>query len=930
MVFIGENMNRKNLLFAFAIAALCVFSGCQSKKTEKLTPLELMKRNRIEEAKAGFVWDADINETDENGNTVLHLAAKMYPADPELITYYLFKGADPELKNLEGDTPLHVAIKNGSIAAAQAIVAVNAETLFSRDSDYVTALDLGLSTDESYYEAFITTKAGEVRDTDGQTIVHYFVKTKNLAAIKYCVKKGLPLSVKDNTGLTPLDVAFNSIEDLPSVEIIAELIMGGAEEVNTEYDYFQQAIQARNINTRFDDGQTCLHIASIMGHTYIAEYLLENGADTTVQDSSGATPLHEAVRYGHTDILRLLLSCNANPDARDNLGKTPIMLIMPREKTSEVYTLLVRYRADLNQKDMYGDTVLHTAAMLNVDTDTISILTNNGADVNARNKEGVTPLAIAIQKGDVLTARLLAARGANIHTQDTHGQSPLTLALASETEMTEAVINSVNVLSQDSDGNTPLHIAIITDASLSKIQYIVSLMDDVNTRNRNGNSALFLATLKNRQKVGELLLAKNADIFSANTNNNSPLRLALRYGGTVQEWIITSRSINAKDGSGNSVLHYAAEWQYSKAIENLLAKGADIHARNANGETPLFSAAKTDNPEIIQLIVNGGADVNARDNLGSSAIHMAVRWDAAKSIKKLISLGLNVNVQNSSGKSPLSDAVVAGKYEIARLLLQNGADVNCSDTNGVTPIMDAIRANSPETVALLLDYGANPNMQEVNGQNAYHEAAYMGDIKVIRMVRAAGGNPMSRDRSGKTPFSIALTKDEYVIKEILGSSHMITDSDGNTPMHVVVTSKGSLKVMKMLIEEGYPIDTRNADGYTPLAYAIEAEDMNAALVLLENGANPFQMIDKKGRNGVTIALEKNNLELIGNIVRYAGKMTDVQGNTILHYAARMSNEGTVQKLLSFGLDKTIKNVSGDTAFTIATRWRRTNIANLLK
>ncbi len=150
MVFIGENMNRKNLLFAFAIAALCVFSGCQSKKTEKLTPLELMKRNRIEEAKAGFVWDADINETDENVNTVLHLAAKMYPADPDLITYYLFKGADPELKNLDGDTPLHVAIKNGSNAAAQAIVAVNASTLFSRDADYITALDLGLSTDESY------------------------------------------------------------------------------------------------------------------------------------------------------------------------------------------------------------------------------------------------------------------------------------------------------------------------------------------------------------------------------------------------------------------------------------------------------------------------------------------------------------------------------------------------------------------------------------------------------------------------------------------------------------------------------------------------------------------------------------------------------------------------------------------------------------
>lgn len=921
-------MSRKNLFIALTFVATSILAGCNSTKAGKLSPLELMKRNRTEEAKAGFVWDADINEVDENGNSVLHLAAEMN--DSDLVTYFLFKGANPGLKNHDGDSPLHVAIKNGAVDAARAIVTVEPGALFSRDSDYITALDLGLATDNAYYDAFITTQAGEIRDTEGQSIVHYFVKTKNLAAIKQCVRKNLPLSVRDNFGITPLDVAFAEIEDLVSVEIAAELIMGGADEVHSEFDYFQQAIQERNVNVRFDDGQTSLHIASIMGHSPVVEYLLKNGADISAQDSSGATALHESVRYGNIDIITLLLNYGANPNARDNIGKTPIMLVMPRDKTAEVYRIFVRAHADLNQKDMYGDTVLHTAAMLNATPDTIAILMDNGADINARNKEGVTPLAIAIQKGDAVTSKLLSARGADIHTQNTHGQSPLTLALSSDVAMTEAVVNAQNVLSQNSDGNTPLHVAIITDASLAKIQYIVSLMDDVNTRNRNGNSALFLATLKNRQKVGEMLLAKNADIFSTNTNNNSPLRLALRYGGTVQEWIITSQTINAKDGSGNSVLHYAAEWQYASAIDTLLTKGADVNARNANGETALFNAAKNDNPEIIQLMVNGGADLNARDNLGSSAMHVAVRWDAANSIRKLSALGLSVNAQNTAGKSPLSEAVVAGKHDIALLLLQNGADVNSSDTNGVTPLMDAIRANSEATVSLLLEYGANPNMQEIGGQNAYHEAAYMGNIRIIRMVRIAGGNPMSRDRAGKTPFDIALKKNEQVIREILGNSRTITDSDGNTPIHVVVTSKAPLSIMRMLIDNGFPLDIRNSYGYTPLSYAIEAEDMDAALVLLENGANPFQMIDKKGRNGVTIALENKNLELIGNIVRYAGNKTDVQGNTILHYAARLSDASTVQKLLSFGLDKNAKNVSGETAYTIATRWRRSDVAALLE
>ena len=921
-------MDRKIILASSVLAGIFVIAGCASAPVNtKLTPQQMIRQNKIDEAKQEFAMPADINAVDEDGNTVLHIAAQV--DDAELITYFIFKGADPELKNNDGDTPLHVAIKHGALNAAKALSAVSS-TLFSRDGEGITALDLGLMKDELYYDIFITTKAGELRDIEGQTIVHYFVRTRNLKGIRQCISKGIPISVKDDNGKTPLDVAFENLNDEESVEIAAELIMGGADEVVTEFSYFQDAMLARNVNCRFDDGQTPLHLAAMYGHNAIAKYLLESDADTAVQDSSGATPLHEAVRYGNIEIARALLNSGANVNARDNLGKTPVMLIIPKDKIAETYKLLISFRADLSLKDMFGDTILHNASMLNVGSETFAILISGGADVDARNKEGVTPLSIAVQKNDLATVKLLTAAGANIHTQDTNGNSPLTIALAGSSEMLEAVVNASNVTLQDSDGNTPLHLALLTDAPLAKIQYIISLTNDVNIRNRDGNSALFLTVLKNRQKVGELLLAKDADIFSSNTNNNSPLRLALKYGGTVQDWLITSKTIKAKDGTGNTVLHYAAEWQYKDAISSLVMKGADISAKNANGETPLFNAVKTNNPSIIQIVVDSGADIHARDNLGSTVMHTAVRWDAPESIKKLLSLGINVNAQNTAGKSPLAEAVVAGKYEIAKTLLSNGADPNSCDSNGVTILMDAIRGCSRDNVKLLLNYGANPNVQEVNGRNAYHEAAYMADIDIIRLIRNAGGNPLSRDKHGITPFSIVLKNDISVIREVLGTSYTITDSDGNTPIHIVVKNNASDSILQTLIDEGYPVDTRNADGYTALNYAIEANDVKTALVLLENGANPFQQIDKKGKNGISIALENNNAAMISNIVKYAGKMTDVQGNTILHYAAKTCTKETVKKLISYGIDKSVKNVSGDTAYTIAVRWRRPEIAALLK
>lgn len=919
-------MNKKILLLLSALTVF--FISCQStKETQPLTPHQMLKQNLIDEAKGQFMMPSDINGVDEDGNTVLHLAAKLNDAD--LCTFFIIKGADTELKNYDSDTPLHIAIKHGCMDAAKAIVDLDCKSLLSYDADGISALDLGLDTDSYYYNIFITQKAGELVDDQGQNIVHHFVKSKNLKAINACIKNKINISLQDNNGKSPLDIAFENLGDDDSVKIAAALILGGAEEVDTIFSYFQDTVVSRNYSVRFDDGQTPLHIAAINNHVAIAKFLLENDASTSAQDSTGATPLHEAVRYGNTEIARLLLSAGANVNATDNLGKTPIMIIMPKEKVHELYTTLISYRADLSQKDMYGDTILHIATMMKNDVPELSLLTNNGADVNARNKEGVTPLQIAVQNGDLKIVKLLTANGANIHTKDTYGNSPLSMAFAGSTELFESVVNAANATSQDSDGNTPLHIALLNFAPLAKTKYIISLTSDVNIRNMDGDSALYIAAKNDMREVGELLLAKNADIFATNKSNDSPLRVALRTN-SVQDWLITSNTIHASDGSGNTVLHYAAEWKYSKAINSLLVKGADINARNANGETPLFNAAKSNTPAVIQVIVDGGGEIQARDNLGSTAIHSAVRWDAVKSIDKLVSLGINVNAQNTSGKSALAEAVGSGKYEIAKKLLDLGADPNSCDTEGVTILMDSIRGMNVDNVKLLLANGANPNMQDINGKNAYHVAAQMQNREIISLIRNAGGNPLSRDKNGNTPFSLVLFTDKKIIKEVLGTSTTITDSDGNTPVHIVVKANASDDLLRYLISLGYPVDTRNADGYTALNWAIEQNDVKTALVLLENGANPFQAIDKKGNNGVTIALQNKNKQMLSNIVKFAGKLSDVQGNTILHYAAKNSTAAIVKTLISYGLDKNVKNVAGDTPYDIAVRWKHSDIAALLK
>lgn len=918
-------MIKKTLTYAASFIFCFVIFACTSTPKER-SVVALILSGKGNEAKSLFQSKYDINETGASGNTPLHAAAIVDDAD--LALFLLIKGADDTKINSDGDTPLHAAIKNDSLSAAR-VFAENGSGVFVHNADGKTAFEAGLEKSDVYETAFITQKTGRERDTDGNTIVHYCAALKNESAVRACIKKGIPVSVQNNAGKTPLDIALEDSGDEKSVAIAADLITAGAETNNVQFSYFQTAVSERNVNYRFGDGQTPLHIASIKHHKSIARYLLVNGAVTSAQDITGATPLHEAVRYGDIDIAKALLESGADVNAEDNLGKTPVMLVIPEDKREAMYRILITHKADTTKKDAYGDTVLHTATMTSLSPVILELLVASGADVNARNKDGVSPLLIAVQKRNFAHVKFYADRGADINSADKAGDTPLTLAFKDGQAMLEMLVNRTNAFSHDSNGNTPLHTAIIVGAQIEQIRYLVSLTDDINARNKDGNNALYLAVERNNKKIGELLLAKNADIFSTNNANDSPLHLALKKGGDTQGWLITSRTISATDGSGNTALHYAVEWGLKAAVVSLIEKGANPEAKNANGETPLFSAAKTNDPAMIALIVKGGSSIKARDNFGSSPLHTAVRWDADASVRELVQLGIDVNAQNVAGKSALSEAVLAGKLSTAKLLIDSGADINASDNTGRTILIDAIKGQNTGVISMLLSNKANPQIQEINGRNAYHEAVLTGDARIIALVRDAGGKALSRDKNGNTPFSLAFDKSDGIVKTVLGNDRTITDSDGNTPFHIIVQAKGPLRILSLLASLGYPFDTRNAEGMTPLGYAVENNDENYARILLQNGANPFSSIDKKGRNAATIALASEE-RILANIAKYAGTKSDIQGNTLLHYAARTASADTIRKLLAYGLDANAKNISGETPYMTALRWKRNDAAEVLK
>ena len=946
----GHNKGKNRMLpavFFTAVLSAAVFLSCESmpepvapdspdgqKKEETL--IDLISSGKTGELKARLSAEESINQQNEQGQTLLHIAA--LNNDAELVEFLLTLNPDTEIKDNNGDTPLSAAVKDGCYDAAK-VLAESDAYIFAKNNEGLSVYDIAEEKGREALDTVITGKTAEQQDGFGKTALHFAAERLNEQAMETAAEKSRDLSLEDLTGRTPLMYIYENPENPAAPKLAALLLLKGAEPVHGDFAYFETAVLKRNLSMRFDDGETPLHFAAGRGDDGFVEYLIENGAQINAKDSSSSTPLHEAVRNGRINSANLLIQAGADVNICDSAGNTPLHLVMPEISRRPLFTSLLQAGADPNIKDIYGETPLHITARITMEPDLIRSLVEAGGDLNERNKKGATPLSLAIERNQIQQAEFFVQLGADIHAEDIDESTALTKALKSGLKMTGAVIKENNIQTRDSSGRTPLHIAVIEKAPVEIINYMISLGADVNARDKNGNTPLHTAAAYNFRQTGEILLAAGADVFYPNVTGDSVLKTALTKLEGREEWILDSNVIKSCDGAGNTPLHLAAEWNLIQAIPIILKKGGNINAKNANGETPLFNAVKADKPEMTAALLSSDygkeADINARNFLGDSALYSCVRWHAVKSASVLIDRDIRtngkklINAKNLAGKTVLHESARTGNIELMMMILKAGADVNAADETGRTPLTDAVSSNNAEVVEILLEYGASPIIQDMYGRNPLHEGAEYSGSGIIAMLREAGANPMSRDAYGKTPLSLAFRRSTEIVDAVLSGSKNIADSDGNTPFHLAVEEDADTTVFEDLVSRGYPVNSRNRTGTTALQMALEKNNGEAMRILLTAGADPY-ITDSEGDSVVSIILsEKTGYTNL--LAEYAADKTDSTGDGLLHYAARLSSEDTVTQLRKTQLiDPYAKNIEGETPADIAARWKRPEIQALLK
>ena len=184
--------------------------------------------------------------------------------------------------------------------------------------------------------------------------------------------------------------------------------------------------------------------------------LLRSGSDPDGPGPRGNRPLHYASYEGHLKIIELLLEHGAqpNPDARNDLGITPAHNAATRGHADALRALL-RAGADANACDVDGASVLHLAT----DRRCVEELLREGADPNARRRDGRTPLHEACDRGDGWAVEALLGAGAEPNARESaRGRAPLHAAADWRCARALCAAGA-DVEATDSEGMTPLQCA---------------------------------------------------------------------------------------------------------------------------------------------------------------------------------------------------------------------------------------------------------------------------------------------------------------------------------------------------------------------------------------------------------------------------------------------------------------------------------------
>ncbi|CAC5403694.1 unnamed protein product [Mytilus coruscus] len=228
-------------------------------------------------------------------------------------------------------------------------------------------------------------------------------------------------------------------------------------------------------------------------------------------------------------------------------------------------------------------TALHYASA-NGHREIVSILLDNGFDLNALTPDGVSVLHCAVENGQKEIVSELLHNDCDLHRVTDYGRT---------------------VLHWAADNGHIEIVPVLLDKELDLLNHV----------DKDGWLALHLAAQNGIMDIVSELLRRGSDSNAATSDGNTALHLSSSTGHKEVVTVLLDHAAdpNAKNEEGNTVLHLSARNRHKDVVLILLDNAADPNAVDADGNTPLILSAVIGHKEIVSILLDKDADPNAKN-----------------------------------------------------------------------------------------------------------------------------------------------------------------------------------------------------------------------------------------------------------------------------------------------------------------------------
>ncbi len=179
------------------------------------------------------------------------------------------------------------------------------------------------------------------------------------------------------------------------------------------------------VNMHDADGRTPVYLAASKGKVKAVKYLLLCGANINARTENMKSPLMAAIEAKSFETAKLLIDARASLNVADENGYTPLHYAIMHDQIG-IAQYMVTLFCDIDAPDNFGNTPLFYA--VNKGEQYIQVLLNAGADRNAKNYDGKTPLHKAVMSNNFNMVRFLIENGVNLNIADKEGKTPISYA----------------------------------------------------------------------------------------------------------------------------------------------------------------------------------------------------------------------------------------------------------------------------------------------------------------------------------------------------------------------------------------------------------------------------------------------------------------------------------------------------------------------